>query len=433
MTIDGRYHLVGLAGVGMSALAEALHDAGAGVTGSDRYWDEKRELPVLDRLAAQGIVCVAQDGSGIGPHTRAVVVSTAIEDGNPELAAASRHGVPVLHRSAVLSTLTPNGIAVAGTAGKSTVTAMIGWILESAGFDPVVVNGAAVLAWRSACRTGSVRKGKGLAVYEADESDRSLTAYTPDYVVVTNVSTDHFSCAEAMALFDGLCATARKGVVGIVADPRFYDALRLERRRGQYVLDVDGCDVTSPLPGVHNAHNAYCAVRLCQQLGVTPEAAAEALGRFTGLNRRFECAGEGGGVRVYDDYAHNVAKIRASWQTASELGGNVLGIWRPHGYAPLRNMWDAFIEMFSSVLRGGDRLFIMPVYDAGGTADRSVRSCDFVSALRAAGVNAELGSDPVRQLSSSAVSGDIVMVMGARDPDLPKLAREVVRALNDRA
>lgn len=433
MLTPGHYHLVGAAGVGMSALAQALAGAGHAVSGSDRYLDCGDSLPVIDQLRRAGVTFHAQDGSAVTRDTRAVVLSTAIESDNPDVQAAKQHGVALLHRSVVLAELAAGWertIAVTGTSGKSTVTGMIGWILDVAGWDPVVVNGAPVLNWSGPERIGNYRHGRsGVGVIEADESDRSLLNYSPDWGVITNASRDHFDLEETLKLFDAFKARVRSGVVSPVHDPALTASASLSVERDGVRVGVDGLEVFAPLVGQHNAENALLATLLCRRLGVGDDAIRQGLLSFRGIARRLERVGTARGVLVVDDYGHNPAKIRAAWQSLTPHARRILGIWRPHGFGPLRQMLDDLTETFASVARPGDRLFVMPVYDAGGTADRRVTSAALVERLLARGVAAEEapeGAALAARVAGAAEAGDVVLTMGARDPHLTDLARDIL-------
>ena len=219
--MEGSIHLVGIGGVGMSALAQAYLDAGYAVSGADRSLRaDGRRTPVLEALSAEGVHLFPDDGSGVGVGTDRLVVSTAIEDTNPDLAAARARGIPVVHRAAALSELLSARklVAVAGTCGKSTVTAILGHVLVECGFDPLVVNGAQVVGWdANGTRVGSVRNGAGeYAVAEVDESDKSLTAFHPYAAIVTNASADHYSKEEMDSVFDAFI----RDIPGPVIDGR---------------------------------------------------------------------------------------------------------------------------------------------------------------------------------------------------------------------
>lgn len=426
-------HLVGVAGVGMSALAQAARHAGYAVTGSDRFLDTGEVFETTRKLKGSGIGLFPQDGSALTRETEAVVVSTAIEPDNPDLMAARRLGVPVVHRAEMLARLTDahRCIAVTGTSGKSTVTGMIGWILAELGENPTVVNGAPVLNWMTDRDIGNMRSGRSeWWVIEADESDKSLVAYRPEWGVLTNVSMDHFSVEEAEALFAQFRARVKARVIGPL---RSEDAVRdLELHEDGLRFRYGSIPVELPLCGRHNAENAALALALCEALGLDLNLVAKALRGFRGIHRRLERVGDVNGVWVIDDYGHNPAKISASWTAVAAHRQRVKGVWRPHGFKPLATMMNDLVDAFGRVLRPGDELGLLPVYDAGGTADRSVNSGVLIERLAKRGLFArELPNyDAVVDFAVTGKrAGDAVLLMGARDPHLPELAREVSAAL----
>lgn len=441
----GHVHVAGVAGVGMSALAQALSWSCGRVTGSDRYLDGGRRVPVLDALERSGIGLTPQDGSAVEAGTEAVVYSTAIEADNPDLAAARRLGVPCRHRAEVLAGLAEGHrlLAVAGTAGKTTTTGMLGWILECAGADPTVVNGGALVDWAAPDRVGNARRGADGApwVVEVDESDRSLLDFRPEWSVLTNISQDHFSLEEVQTLFRTYAGQVREG---LVVGPGVAEVLGKVGARvveppcggmapvagGGWEMPWRGTRLRVRLPGRHNLVNALLAAETAVlAAGTEPEAVAEAMGRFRGIQRRMERTDRGGTVRVFDDYAHNPAKIAAAFAAAREgVEGRILAVWRPHGFAPLRNMMAPLAEAFAGALRAGDRCWILPVYYAGGTTVKDVSSGDLVRRIAALGAPAEEagGYEELDAVVRSAVrEGDTVLVMGARDPGLPEFAKRV--------
>lgn len=414
--MSGTVHLVGIGGVGMSALAQALLDAGGTVTGADRALGGSGARPgVLAALARAGVRLFPDDGSGIGPDTARVIVSTAVEETNRDLRCARARGIPVVHRAAALAELlAPRRlVAVAGTCGKSTVTAILGHLLAESGFDPVVVNGAQVVGWDAGgTRVGSTRKGMGAyAVAEVDESDKSLVAFKPFAAVVTNASADHYSKAEMDAVFDAFV----RGVPGPVIDGRRTPMVPSAVAR------------TIPLPGEHNAVNAECALRMAAALGADPARLAAAIRTFPGVERRLQRVGTCGGAVVYDDYAHNPEKLHAMLATLqAAYPKGVAVVWRPHGYAPLRKMLEALAAMFRATLRPCDELLVLPVYDAGGTTDRSLNSDALVARLNASPVRFVEGlEDAETHLRTHAPAFGALVVAGARDPGLPVLARRL--------
>lgn len=437
------FHLAGAAGVGMSAMAELLMSLGAEVSGSDRFHDQGQDMPVLRKLAAQGMKLVPQDGSGIRSNTAALICSTAIEGDNPEVAAAKKLDIPIITRGDMLGRLSKGRrcVAVGGTSGKTTVTGMTGWLLAELGADPTVVNGGAVIGWDSETRVGSIRAGKsGLWVAEADESDRSCLFLHPEWSIITNLSHDHFPMPETIELFRQFASQTSKEVVCFTEVAELFpNSLNVENtvfRNGEnWLFDLNKTEFTSPLPGRHNAENALLASALCVAMGFDAGRVAKALASFKGIRRRLELVGETRGIRVYDDYAHNPAKIAAAWSTAAETSSRVLGVWRPHGFGPLRQMKDSLTEMFRSTLRKDDELFLLPVYYAGGTAAKDVSSDDLASPLRTQGVNASVVpdyQDLTKRILENAKARDTILVMGARDPMLPVFARDILKGLNER-
>ena len=402
-------HLIGIGGVGMSALATALVRFGDTVTGADRT----RDTSNVKFLESLGVKVFPDDGSGVDAATDEVIVSTAIEETNKGLLRAKELGIPVTHRAKALARALEGYklVAVVGTCGKSTVTAMLGHVLAECGLDPMCVNGANVPGWE-----GAVRFGQGeFAVAEVDESDKSLVAFKPYAAIVTNASADHYSKEEMDEVFDAFV----KDVHGPVVDGR--------KSAGGAVGGL-GAEVPTSIPGRHNRQNAALALRMAVALGCDEAKARAALLTFRGVERRLQKVGED----VYDDYAHNPEKLRAMITTLQEKygDGGVCVIWRPHGYAPLRKMKDALADMFVATLRPQDGLVLLPVYDAGGTTDRSINTSDLMEAMRG-----RSPTDNVFFVSGPELAQDVCMrhrrefacfvTCGARDPGLPVLARRL--------
>lgn len=427
-------HVSGVAGVGMSALAEALLDQGWAVTGSDRSHDQGLVLEVLQKLQRQGVTLVPQDGSALTAQTTALAVSTAIEKDNPEVAAANRLGVEIVHRAEMLARLAAGKrvVAVTGTAGKTTITGLLGFLLEQAGLDPTVVNGGVVLDWSGSNRLGNVRRGASdLWVLEADESDRSLLRFHPEHAILSNVSKDHFELAEVQKLFRTFAGQVRGTMVAGPGVGRSLDIKTTDVEvepwiaGGRWAFRWAGREYVVSLPGRHNAENAALAVAMCEVLGADLDRVAAALPTFRGVHRRLERVGERNGVVVIDDYAHNPAKIAASWRAVAETARHVHGYWRPHGFAPLALMKDELADSFAAVCKPGDRLYLLPVFYAGGTANKTITSEEFAVLLQARGVPAEAVPDypALAERLADAQPGDAVLGMGARDPELPLFAR----------
>ena len=421
-------HLIGIGGVGMSALAQAFLDKGWQVSGSDRLCALGQETPTLATLRAEGVRLAPQDGSGIRPG-QIVIYSTAIEPDNPDLQAAHRLGLTTLHRSAALARLAEGHtlIAVTGTCGKSSVTALLGHLLIACGRDPAIVNGAEIVGLdENGARIGSTRASanpRGLLVVEADESDKSLMGLSPTHVIVTNASSDHFPKEEAERLFGAFKAKAS----GIVIDTSGEAPEPPPEGTGwEARFTWRNLSWRLPMPGAHNVANAKAALAMAMALGCEPEPLQRALADFRGIRRRLERHGTCAGATVVDDYAHNTEKLAAALRTLQQaFPAGVFALWRPHGYAPLRKMLAALSEMFNATLRPCDRLLLLPVYDAGGTADRSVSSGDLLARLNCpAEAVADLSAAEARP-RAPAPPGTVLATFGARDPGLPALARRL--------
>ncbi len=452
---ERRFHYAGLGGSGMSALAQFQVMRGGHASGSDRAFDRGERAELREQLERLGIVVLPQDGSGVGPDCAALIVSTAIEDQVPDLVAAKRQEIPIVHRSELLAhfVATHRTLAVSGTSGKSTVTAMVFEILAGAGRDPSVITGGELRLLEAQGLPGNAWAGRSdLLVIEADESDGSLVRYTPAVGVILNLQRDHKEMAEVASMFAVLRARAREALV--VGDTENLDALaggalrfgftaRADLRGEDVVLRqagsdfrVEGVEFTLPVPGRHNVANALAAIAACRVLGVPLSEMVAPLARFEGVGRRFQTLGSARGVAVVDDFAHNPDKIAAALATA-RLGtgrtGRVLAIYQPHGYGPTRFLRQDFVATFARELRPQDRLWMLEVFYAGGTAQRDFSAADIVAEIAGPGVNAEFAPSRAwlaARIAEEARAGDLVLVMGARDPSLTELARAILAAID---
>lgn len=443
-------HFVGIGGAGMSALAQIHAMDGGPATGSDRDFDRGRGEALRERLSSLGVRLFPQDGSALSRETGLVVLSTAIEGANPEIAAAKALGVPLMHRSEFLARYVERmrTIAVTGTSGKSTVVAMIFEILEAAGRGPSVITGGAVIALQRRGLTGNAWRGKSdVLVIEADESDGSLVNYRPAVGIFLNLTKDHLEVPALREIF----LKFRSGVGAALAsadDPELA-LLRADSTFGLSAGAVRAEDVSAgpagstfrvggvsfklPAPGEHNVANAVAAIAACLNEGVSLEDCSHALAGFQGVSRRFQSLGSARGVEVVDDFAHNPAKIAAALAAARLRGKRVLAVYQPHGFAPTRHLKNELIETFAASLRASDRLWMPDIYYVGGTASKDISSRDVVEPLRARGIAALHVPDRAgipALIAAEAREGDLVLVMGARDPSLPDFARSALTALS---
>jgi UDP-N-acetylmuramate--alanine ligase len=447
----GRIHFVGIGGSGMSALAQFLAMKGEKISGSDRSFDRGQFAQSQGRLESLGIGILPQDGQGVGGDCCGVVYSTAVEETVPDFAEARRLGVPLLHRSELLAHLVASHrtLAITGTSGKSTTTAMIFEILRGVGRDPSVITGGELVALQRQGLWGNAFVGNSdLLVIEADESDGSVVRYEPAVGVILNLQKDHKAEAEVDAMFRIFCTRAREGLVvgegenlnGLAWEALVFgvgpkaqirgEAIRLQAEGSSF--EVSGTRFRLPVPGQHNVENALAAIAACVSIGVTLEAMVAPLAAFQGVARRFQVLGERRGVVVVDDFGHNPAKVAASIRTARLRAQRVLAVFQPHGYGPMRFLRADFVETFAQELRPEDRLWMLEIYYAGGTATRDFSSADVVAEIAARGVQAEFApsrEELVARVAEEARAGDLILVMGARDPSLAELAKALHGAL----
>jgi UDP-N-acetylmuramate--alanine ligase len=389
-----------------------------------------------------------------------------VEETIPDVQAARRVGAPIVTRAQLLAELfnaAEARVGVAGTSGKSTTTAMIGWILTSVGADPSIMNGAEMKNFASPdAPFASARVGAGPAfVSEVDESDGSIALYRPTVAVVNNVSLDHKSMDELRALFGDFAARADLAVLNLDNE----ETARLARdlpgeRVTTFSLRNDQADllagpplfapagisftvrgpagvaeVSLKMPGAHNIANALAAIGAVGALGVGLSEAAAALAGFAGVRRRFDVVGEVAGVTVIDDFAHNPDKIAATLDTLHAFPGRLLLMFQPHGYGPLKVMGRELAESFADRMAPEDVLLMPePVY-YGGTTDRSVSSANIVAAIAKRGRNAIALPDRSacgERLLELARPGDRMAIMGARDDSLSTFAEELLARLAGR-
>ena len=455
-----RYHFSGVGGSGMAPLAQLTALLGARVTGSDRNLDRGLRLPIFDALEEAGVGLLAQDGSGVIPGLDALIHSTAVEPTNPDFIRARELGIPCIRRGSFLAELAAErrAIAIAGTSGKSTVTAMVAHILLESGLDPSFLGGGAAIDLAGSFPPGSLRVGgSDWFVVETDESDGSVAEFSPAIATLTNLTRDHKEIDATVALFGSLLSRTKERAVVNVADPALANVPRpghlsfltvaLEGEptwitpdlvAGEIRLAPNGVRFTIgsaearvPFPGILTVQNGLIAIATAHAAGISVAAAARSLERFGGVRRRLERIGAADGIDVFDDFGHNPVKIRMSIE-ALRPQGSLWVYYQPHGYGPTRFFRDELIETLRAVLRPRDHLLLAPIYDAGGTADRTISSEDIAEPLRRSHLSAKVSpsrEEALRDLVENARRGDRIVVMGARDDTLPSYAREILAGL----
>lgn len=447
----GRLHFVGVGGSGMSALAAFVAMKGGQASGSDRAFDRDPNGALPGMLEGLGVRIHPQDGSGVRGDCAAVVSSTAVEAEVPDLAEATRLGIPVLHRSELLAHLVAahRTVAVTGTSGKSTTAALLFELLRGAGLDPSLITGAELVSLQGRSHPGNAFAGASdLLVIEADESDGSLVRYAPAIGVVLNLQKDHKPAEEVLAMFRSFRSRVREMLVigegPNLAELRpgallfgFGEDATLQAEDVQTGPDnssftLQGTRFTLPLPGRHNVENALAALAACQALGVPLDRLVAPLADFGGVARRFQIVGQVRGIEVVDDFAHNPAKVEAALRTAQARSARVLTVFQPHGFGPLRFLRTEFVETFVRVLRPQDRLWFLDVFFAGGSVTRDISSAEVVAEIAGRGSPAEHAPSRealITALAATAQDGDLMLIMGARDPSLGELARAILAAL----
>ena len=442
----GVVHFIGIGGIGMSGIAEVLHNLGYRVQGSDQA-----DGANVQRLRDKGISCfVGHAAENLG-EAEVVVVSTAVKKNNPELVAARERLLPVVRRAEMLAELMRfrNAIAIGGTHGKTTTTSMVATLLDAGGLDPTVVNGGIINAYGTNARMGD---GEWMVV-EADESDGTFLKLPADIAVVTNIDPEHLDhygsfdkVREAFRQFVenvpfygfGVMCIDHPEVQALVsriedrrvvtygenkqADVRFsnvrmdgavstFDVSIRDRKTGA-VEEIAGLRL--PMPGRHNVANATAAIAVAHELGLSGEAIRRGLAGFGGVKRRFTRTGSWNGVEVFDDYGHHPVEIRAVLKAAREAcAGRVIAVAQPHRYSRLHDLFDDFAACFNDA----DTVLVAPVYAAGEEAIEGVDAEALVTRIRAAGHRDARFIDGPRAIAplvrGLAQPGDFVVLLGA--------------------
>ncbi len=439
----------------MSALAQLARARGDTVTGSDRYFDQGDMPDRRARLEAQGIRIFPQDGSAIRRDITHLVVSTAIEDQNLDLARARELGLTTIHRSRVLSNFFQEchrGVAVTGSFGKTTITALIGWGLASAGLKPMVVNGGIMRNFENEKMIGNAVPGDGeYACIEADESDGTCINYRSSVGVITGIARDHKEPDELQRIFitfaantrDALVVSPQAGAI-LIGQPgprRVTFGLqdgdvrprRIHLGSRDVRFNVGNTRFTLRQIGAYSVFNALAAIAALREMGVTDHSIENALRRFEGVGRRMELINRVRGVRIFDDFAHNPSKIEAAVEAVRRAGARrVLGVFQFHGFGPARFMRQELVEVLARCLGKEDRLWLLPIYYAGGTAAKDISAAEIAAEAAARSAPVSAAADRAELLSAlrqTAQEKDTILVMGARDDTLTALCREIAQAL----
>jgi UDP-N-acetylmuramate--alanine ligase len=445
---------IGVAGVGMSAIAQYLSGIEKKVSGSDRYFKDGEYNETKEKLELEGIQCFLQNGEGITAETDLVVVSTAIEDTVAEVQKAKQLNIPILKRSEVLALIAASKktIAVGGTSGKSTTSAMLFDILQYAKMQPSIISGAGLTSIIKEGKIGNAKVGAGeWLVIEADESDGSIVQYHPEVGLLLNVDKDHQEIDELMQIFGTFKNNSKKFVVnqsnylakqlsqniqqdfsadeksgaGFIATDFIQEGFNI-----QYKINKEHFSINAI--GKHNMENALAATAVANQLGVDLKTCAAALQHYEGIYRRNQILGNKNGVWVIDDYAHNPVKCAAAISSCQPLAGKVIAWFQPHGYGPTRFLRSDFVKEFAAVLRPDDEIWMSEIFYAGGTAVKDISANDLINDIKALGKKAFFVEDRNQFVTTVRphLSGNtVLLLMGARDPSLEHFSKSVFENL----
>ncbi|MGU3361232.1 UDP-N-acetylmuramate--L-alanine ligase [Methylobacterium sp. M6A4_1b] len=442
----GPIHFIGIGGIGMSGIAEVMHNLGYTVQGSDA-----NDNANVRRLAEKGMRTFIGHEAGNVEEAALVVVSTAIRRDNPELVAARERRLPVVRRAEMLAELMrfKSCVAIAGTHGKTTTTSLVATLLDAGNLDPTVINGGIINAYGTNARMG---EGEWMVV-EADESDGTFLKLPADVAIVTNIDPEHL---DHFGSFDAVKDAFRRFIdnipfygfavmcidhpivqdlVGHIedrriitygenpqADVRLIDVdlrggqskfrVMIRDRRPGFRLEME--DLVLPMPGKHNALNATAALAVAHELGVEPEAIRKALAGFGGVKRRFTKTGEWNGALIFDDYGHHPVEIKAVLKAArASTESNVIAIVQPHRYTRLASLFDDFCTCFNDA----DTVIVAPVYAAGEAPIEGMDRDGLVSGLKSRGhrdaIALQRSEDLAGIVAGRAKPGDYVVCLGA--------------------
>ena len=446
----GTFHVIGIGGIGMSAIAEILIAKGYNVQGSDQ-----KESSNVRRLRAKGVrIFIGHDAVNL-VGARQVVISTAVKRTNPELEAARAKGLPIIRRAEMLAELMRlySTVSVTGTHGKTTTTSLISTIFDSAGLDPTVITGGIINSWGSNARLG---RGKWMIV-EADESDGTFTRLPTEIGVVTNIDPEHldyFKTVDNMHRefetfyrnipFYGLAVTCVDHPVvrdmiarlELKSDGRRLltygtnegaDLILREARADGQATQIDA-DLSArvkggarslkgwsvPIPGRHNALNALAAIAVAAEAGIADDVIRSGLQAFSGVKRRYQLTGVWGGIQIFDDYGHHPAEIAAVLEAAhAGARGRVVAVVEPHRYTRVRDLFGEFCACFGAA----DSVIVAPLYSAGEAPISGIDQHSLAEGIRSTGhpdvATIEAPRDLVRLIRRHGRPGDVVIYLGA--------------------
>ncbi len=448
------YFFIGVAGTGMSAIAQYLSGIGKNVSGSDREFSKGKATNIERQLTDAGINCYKQDGSGISSKTDVCVVSTAVESNNIEYQKALQLQIPIIHRADILADIckSKKTIAVAGTSGKSTTAAMIYHIMEQSHKPISFIGGAGLISLQEQGKIGNstaVPKSKYLVI-EADESDGSLVKYKPEISVILNIEKDHKELDDLKQIFTIFKENTKSKVIvnqsnsrakqlsqnktfdfGNTSDCGFQSS-NFKQKNFSISFTMNKVNFEIPTLGKHNMENANAAVAACHNLEISIQEAADALRTYKGIYRRHQLIGKPDGVYLIDDYAHNPVKLSASIKACQFNNSKLITWFQPHGFKPTKFLRKEFVSEIASALRDEDEIWMSEIYYAGGTVVKDISANDLIKELKKLGKKAffvENRADFPSKIKHKLKPDDVVLLTGARDHSLSSFAKYVYEAM----
>ena len=439
----------GIAGSGVSAIACFMADKGNIVTGSDRSFDHNTKHLLYSVLKSKGIKIVSQDGTGIDESLDFVVFSTAVEHDMPEFTKALSLELPIKTRPEYLAELSFEfrTIAVAGTSGKSTASGMLAFLMKRLGMKPNFIGGGRVKQFKTENQPGnSLTDNSNLLVIEACESDSTITKYKPEHLILLNLQLDHHSTETTAELFKNIIdntkeliimnaddtnlngITGRNTITFSIDSPSKYKASHISYKPFSTDFFLNGIQFTLPLPGRCNLYNALSCLAILSEMGIQLVNIARVLREFQGMERRFDIHLNNGKYLVIDDYAHNPHKISSLMQAMKNIRKGICYIFQPHGYGPTRMMKNEYVDSFAENLDDSDHLILLPIFYAGGSAQKDVSSQDLANGIKDKGKSVEVIEKRDTVLKALSKWNSYV-IFGARDETLSDFARMIAESL----
>ena len=444
----------GAAGNGINPLEQIMSLKGYAVYGSDHSFDIGKDLDRKQALENVGIKIMPQDGSMITSDTEYLCVSAAINETNPDIKVAREKNIPVRFRSDLLQEILSEyryGIAVGGTAGKTTTTAMMGYVLDILGKKPCMINGGALCNFSSHKGIPNFIYNEGdICVIEADESDGSIKKYHPFIGIINNISHDHTSMEKLVEYFSSFAYNSTNLVINL--DCPYASQINHSSRKtfstknpsaDFYASEIttvsDGVEYTIfgerfklNILGTFNVSNALATIATCSLLGIKPTDTAKALEGFLGVKTRLENMGSVNNITIYNDFAHNPSKIEASLSTLKDYPGRIIAMYQPHTPFSAVNTGDEMAIAIAKTLSPDDIMILQEIYELT-PKDVGITSNNIVNKIKEEGHKQTLflptKNDTEKFILENANAGDRIIIMGAHDNSLADFSRDLLKKL----